>query len=86
MPGQQLHGLLRRVLDPDVIDPEPFARFHPGLFRQEIHRDAHGDPSGRGGMVEKRLHLSQTNLKRPRFQTLNCSSSIRRLPEAGAGA
>ena len=63
VPGQQLHRPVRTVLDPDVIDPEPFARAinRAGmrLFRQKVHGDPHSDPVGYRRMLKKRFHKPQ---------------------------
>ena len=54
--GQQLDGLVRPVLDPDMIDPEPLARRDLRLLRQERRRDPHGDPIGNGLMLKELMH------------------------------
>ena len=56
MAGDQLHPFVGLVLDPDVIDPEPFPRVGLRLFRQEIHRHANGNPIGNRGMLEQLFH------------------------------
>jgi len=50
------HGLVRSVLDPDVIDPEPLADLGPRLFGHVIDRDPHGDVVRDGGMGEEKFH------------------------------
>ena len=56
VPGQQLNRVRSGILDPDMIDPEPFTCLDPRLFGQKAHRDAHGDPVGDGSMLEKLFH------------------------------
>jgi Kef-type K+ transport system membrane component KefB len=56
MAGQQLDRLVGIVFDPDVVDPEPFARLDLRLFGQKIDRHADGDAVGQGGVLEQFLH------------------------------
>ena len=56
MPRQQLDLFVRSVLDADVINPEPLARFRVRLFREEVHRDPHGDALSDGGVLEEFFH------------------------------
>lgn len=73
MPRLQLDRIIRIILYPDVIDPEPFAGFRLGLLRQEIHRHANGDVMGNGGVLKKLFHITQQNSALGQSRQIPCA-------------
>jgi len=56
VPRKQLDSLVRVILNPDVVDPEPLSSLDSGLFRQEIHRHADGNAVSDRSMLEQFFH------------------------------
>jgi hypothetical protein len=54
--GEQLHRLVRMILDADVIGPEPAGAVGTRTVGQKAHRHPHRDALGGGRMAEEPVH------------------------------
>ena len=53
VPGHQLDGLIARILDADMVRPEPATLCWRRLFVQEVRRNANGNTVGGGADGKK---------------------------------